>query len=301
MARDWESTFRLWSKPSSDTEEEKCKNAERGIKAAIDESPELSKRNIVVFPQGSYRNNTNVRQDSDVDICILCKDVFFYDLPSDGSVTKATATITDAQYEYSAFKNEVETALVRKFGRNMVKRGNKAFDIHENTYRVDSDAVACFQYREYYRDYVGQIRHREGTELHPDDGGRVINFPDQHYENGVSKNNSTSGRFKFMARVIKRLRNEMEEANIPEAKPIPSFLIECLVFNTPDNYFGNAEYVADVRNVIAHTYLATDSRDKCKDWLEVNKIKFLFHITQPWTVEQAHAFLSAAWRYVGFK
>ena len=239
MARDWESTFREWSKPSSATEQQKSDNAEKAIKAAIAESPELSKRNVIVFPQGSYRNNTNVRQDSDVDICVLCKDVSFYDLPSDESVTKTSAAITDAHYEYSTFKNEVEIALVRKFGRNMVKRENKAFDIHENTYRVDADAVACFLYREYYRYNNGQIRYRQGTELHPDDGGRIINWPDQHYENGVAKNNSTSGRFKFMTRVIKRLRNEMEEKNILEAKPVPSYLIECLLWNTPNNCFGN--------------------------------------------------------------
>ena len=70
MTRDWETTFRLWSKPSSDTEEEKCNNTERMIRAAISESPVLSKRNVEVFAQGSYKNNTNVRQDSDVDIKI---------------------------------------------------------------------------------------------------------------------------------------------------------------------------------------------------------------------------------------
>jgi len=301
MTRDWESTFREWSKPSSDTEQQKSDNAEKAITAAIADSPELSKRNIIVSPQGSYRNNTNVRQDSDVDICVLCKEIFFYDLPADESVTKASAAINDAHYEYSTFKNEVEIALVRKFGRNMVIRGNKAFDIHENTYRVDSDAVACFLYREYYRDINGQIRYRQGTELQPDDGGRIINWPDQHYENGVAKNNSTSRRFKFMTRVIKRLRNEMGEKNILEAKPVPSYLIECLLWNTPNNCFGNSEYTADVRNILAHTFNETLSVEKCREWVEVNGIKYLFYIAQPWTREQAHAFLGAAWNYIGFK
>lgn len=301
MTRDWESTFREWSKPSSDTEQQKSDNAERAIKAAIAESPELSKRNVIVFPQGSYRNNTNVRLDSDVDICVLCKDVFFYDLPSDESVTKTSAAITDAQYEYSTFKNEVELALVRKFGRNMVKRGNKAFDIHENTYRVDADAVACFLYRDYYRDINGQIQYREGTQLQPDNGGKIENWPDQHYKNGVTKNNNTSGRFKFMTRVIKRLRNEMEENKFLDAKPAPSYLIECLVWNTPNNYFGNAEFTADIRNIFAHTFNETLAIEKCREWVEVNGIKYLFHITQLWTREQANAFLGAAWDYIGYK
>jgi hypothetical protein len=300
MTRDWESTFREWSKPSSDTEEQKCKNAEKAIKAAIDESPELSKRKITVFPQGSYRNNTNVRQDSDVDICILCKDVFFYEFYDD-TITKESASIQDASYQYSTYKGEVETALVNKFGRNIVKRGNKAFDIHENTYRVDADVVACFLHHLYFRDGNGQIQYIEGAEFHPDNGGRVINWPDQHYENGVAKNNATSGRFKFTTRVIKRLRNEMDEKGILEARPIQSFLIECLVWNTPNNYFGNSEYIANVRNILAYTFNETLTNEKCSKWVEVNGRKYLFHITQPWTRDQVHTFLSAAWNYIGFK
>lgn len=300
MERDWETTFRNWSKPSSDTEQQKSDNAEKAIKAAISESPELSKRHISVFPHGSYRNNTNVRQDSNVDICVLCRDVFFYNFYDD-SVTKESAAIRDASYKYSNYKSEVEAALVKKFGRNMVRRGNKAFDIHENTYRVDADVVECFLHRLYFRDNNGLIQFCEGTELHPDNGGRIINWPDQHYENGVAKNNSTSGRFKFITRVIKRLRNEMEERGISEAKPIPSFLIECLVWNTPNEGFGHAQYTEDVRYVLAHTFNETISYNKCQEWVEVNGRKYLFRINQPWTWEQAHAFLGAAWSYIGFQ
>lgn len=301
MTRDWEATFREWAKPPGITEQQKSDNAEKAIRAAIKDNTELSRRDIVVFPQGSYRNNTNVRQDSDVDICVLCKDVFYYDLPKDNSVTKQAADISESNYEYSTFKNEVESALVRKFGRNMVKRGNKAFDVNENTYRVDADVVACFGYREYYRDFSGRIRFREGTRLLPDNGGVIQNWPEQHYRNGVDKNNATSTRYKSMTRVIKRLRNEMEENGIQAVKSTPSFLIECLVWNTPNNYFGYPEYLTDIRNVLAHTFNGTISDEKCRDWTEVNGIKYLFHIRQSWTRQQAHTFLGTAWDYIGFE
>lgn len=301
MARDWESIFRSWSKPSSDTEEEKSSNTERMIRAAIAGSPELSKRNIEVFTQGSYKNNTNVRQDSDVDICIRYNDVFFYDLPEDGTVTKASVGFSDGSYDYSRFKNEIEAALVGKFGRSMVTRGKKAFDVHATTYRVDADVVPTFEHRRYYKDYSGQTRFHRGTELRPDSGGRIINWPEQHYENGVEKNKITNGRFKFITRVIKRLRNEMNENNVVAAKPIPSYLIECLVWNTPKDGFGHTEYTADVRYVLAHTFNETSSSERCKEWGEVNELKYLFRTNQPWTLEQAHSFLGAAWDYIGFK
>jgi hypothetical protein len=36
------------------------------------------------------------------------------------------------------------------FDRGAVQRGNKAFDVHANTYRVDADVVAAFEYRWYF-------------------------------------------------------------------------------------------------------------------------------------------------------
>jgi len=44
---------------------------------AVREYAPLRAHNINVITQGSYRNNTNVRQESDVDICICCADTFF--------------------------------------------------------------------------------------------------------------------------------------------------------------------------------------------------------------------------------
>src|SRR2546422_11622236 len=75
MTQDWESTFAGWAKPPSETEKEKSENAERMGRKAVQESSTLSARGIRVFPQGSYRNSTNVRQDSDVDIGVCCVDL----------------------------------------------------------------------------------------------------------------------------------------------------------------------------------------------------------------------------------
>ena len=223
MARDWESTFRDWSKPSSDTEEQKCENAERMIRDSIKESSSLADKNIEIFPQGSYRNNTNVRQDSDVDICVRCLDVIFTDFSMASGFSIEDVGLVDADYTYSQFKNDVENALVDKFGRRAVTRGNKAIDIHENSYRVDADVVACFEHRLYTsRGTNGRYNYLSGNEFRPDKGGRIINWPNQNYYNGVEKNKATGNRFKYITRVLKRLRNDMIENNIAAAKPISS-------------------------------------------------------------------------------
>lgn len=80
LARDWENQFRIWAKPPSETEQEKQANAENMIRDAISEYVPLQSHQIAVFAQGSYRNNRNVRLDSDVDICACCKDTSFFDL-----------------------------------------------------------------------------------------------------------------------------------------------------------------------------------------------------------------------------
>ena len=77
-----EDTFTTRSKGPSQTESDKCSNAETAVKKAITSSADLDDLNISVFAQGSYRNRTNVRQDSDVDICVRYNSTFFPEYPA---------------------------------------------------------------------------------------------------------------------------------------------------------------------------------------------------------------------------
>ena len=77
----WENTFQSWGKPPSTSEQEKCDNAVRAARKAIEGSEPLEGRSITVFAQGSYWNRTSVRADSDVDVCVLCTDSIFFAYP----------------------------------------------------------------------------------------------------------------------------------------------------------------------------------------------------------------------------
>jgi len=205
--------------------------------------------------------------------------------------------ITPATYYYPTYKNDVEAALVSYLGRQAVTRGNKAFDVHENTYRVDADVVACFEYR-YYRQNDTYL---EGTAFVTDKGIRINNWPEQNYDNGVMKNEMTGRRLKSIVRILKSLRDEMADNGYNEAKVVPSYLIECLVWNVPNEGFGHYAYTDDVRYAIAHLYNKTLNFEDCREWCEVNDIKYLFHSSQPWTYRQANKLFLAAWNYVGFE
>ncbi len=58
----------------------------------------------------------------------------------------------------------------------------------------------------------------------------------------------------------------MEEENIEAAKSVPSYLVECLVWNVPDPNFGHADIYYDVRESFAHLFNNTIKFDDCKEW-----------------------------------
>jgi hypothetical protein len=142
MPRDWEAVFETWTKPSSDTECEKQENAVRMIRAAISAYEPLANRDIKIIPQGSYQNNTNVRQESDVDICVCCMEPFFFDYSSVDYGPAESNVVVGITYTYSQFKDDVGVALTEMFDEAGVHRGGKAFDVHANTYRVPVAFVA---------------------------------------------------------------------------------------------------------------------------------------------------------------
>ncbi len=297
MIRRLEADFRQWSKPPTPNEEERCSNAESVVRHAIRAYPGFATRNVEVFAQGSYRNGTNVRANSDVDICVRCMDVCFSELPAGSS--KADVGLVAATYTYSAFKNDVEGALRAYLGEAAVSRGKKAFDLRANTYRVDADVVPTFEHRRYSIE-GGKYTYLSGSALIPDGGSLIINWPHQNYDNGTSKNTLTGTRFKKLVRVLKRLRDQMADEGHPSAKPIPSYLIECLVWNAPNSAFLDDGYAANLRSILLYLYTSTQNDDGCLEWREVNELKYLFRGNQPWTRAAVNSFVVAAWARAEF-
>lgn len=99
----------------------------------------------------------------------------------------------------------------------------------------------------------------------------------------------------------KRLRNEMADKGIVPAQHMPSYLIECLAWNVPDEGFNRGGYRADVRYALAHLFNNTRKDELCSEWGEINELKYLFRLGQPWTRQLAHEFVDAAWNYIGFE
>lgn len=307
----WEPKLAGWSVGPGTTEEEKMDRAVTAIRKAIDADANLGLHEIEVLPTGSYRNRTHIPTESDVDVAVVYKDVFHSNWRqaderalTDDSVKQALmaeAGVSPATYHYPEYKNDLERALVERFGRENVERGDKAFDIHENTYRVESDCLPAFEYRLWRRNAAGRLYFVDGVWFKSDSGKEIFNYPKQQQANGGAKHTRTNRHFKKMVRVLKNLAVEMRDNGIKAADPIPSFLVESLVYRVPDESFGRANFYRELRSVLAWLFNNTRSSQDCSKWTEENEIKFLFHSSQPWTQAQAFAFMSAAWDYAGYE
>ena len=296
-AAEWETRFRAWAGGPGDTELERCENAERMIRKAIAASEALKDLDIEVFAQGSYKNVTNIPQESDVDVSACLCGPFFYEIP-DGT-KMSDFKIVPTEYSYDTYRQDVIDAISTYFGEDNVTPGNKAIRIHSNSYRVNADVVPSWEYREYY-DVANPTWRRTGVKFISKDGKTITNYPKQHIESGIAKNENTKKRFKRLARILKSLQVEMLDEKIL-TKRLPSFFIESLVYNVEDHYFGAESYRSDVREVLAQIFNNTRPLGDCSKWFEVNGIKFLSHPSQPWSKEDAFVFADAAWNYLGLE
>ena len=83
----------------------------------------------------------------------------------------------------------------------------------------------------------------------------------------------------------------MNDNGVASATSIPGFLVECLVSNGPNGYFGYNTYSADIREVLIFLLNNTMTDENCEEWVEVSGLKWLFHSQQPWTRVQSHKFI----------
>jgi len=280
-----------WAQGPSTAEDERCATAIRRITDAL--RPQLGDR-VTVFLQGSYKNRTNIRQDSDVDIAVRDDRSYFADTAdmSSTALTLYKAGFTPSDHTFEQFKARVHQILTDAFGSG-VKRRNKCILVPNAAPGVSGDVVPCFEHRRF--GVNGTVTAR-GIEFLADDGVRSNSFPDQHYRNGVAKNDATQRMYKRMVRILKNVRGALVETGKLPDDAVASFFIECLVFNgLPDHIFLADTYFSSSKRVIEALYTATEEGNP--RMVEVSDLKYLFHGDR--TAAQAREFLQAAYSFIG--
>ena len=269
------------------------------VQAAIKASSRLTTRKIEVFLQGSYRNGTNIRGDSDVDVVIQSDSTFFYGMDAlrEPLLTQAKNSFSPATYQWDEFRSDVLAALVDYYGAGAVKDGNKCITVQSpGGVSMVADVVPAFTYRLYYPSgerfgYVEGISFKTRRE-----GRLVVNYPKQHYKNGVDKNTATSEEFKPTVRMFKNVRTHLVAANKLLDETAPSYFVECLVSNAPDSTFPAGTW--ETQFIQVYNWLVNAS---LTDFWCLNHVNKLFGPTpEQWDETKANEYLSQVrtlWQY----
>lgn len=294
-----ESSLEAWTGPASNTEDSKMKNAQTMIESAIKNSREFDGLEYEIFLQGSYVNNTNVKNDSDIDVCIMAINHFYADYP-DGLYDKDYG-FNEGTLTYDDYRVKILSALYTKFGAENVELGNKSIKISSNTYHVNADAVVAFQYRDYKSiNSYNPNWFIEGTRIIDLSGNHITNYPKDHIKNGIQKNNETNHYYKKLVRLFKRIRIIMADERVIDKDVISSFLVECLVFNTPNEIITKyATWEETIQQAIVYLYGQT-KENKCDEWGEVSERLYLFHSGRKWTKTDAKNYVLLMYDYMGY-
>lgn len=207
--------------------------------------------------QGSYANETIIRDSSDVDILVRLCDPFHVskrkldDSERDSLERDYTSS---PPYSYSDFQDDVLDELRDVYGHSAVDQGEKAIVVETSTLPLPADVVPVQEYR-FYRQYSGYNNERdyiEGIVFWSQSGTKIINYPEQHMENAAQKHQQTNNRHKPTVRIFKNARNRMDEEGIFSKDDAPSYSIECLLWNVPNSVIDTNDLRTRYVDVVNH-------------------------------------------------
>lgn len=183
--------------------------------------------NHELFLQGSYHNTTHVKENSDIDVVVLNKNIVI-----NNTLYGLQGNLEDLKNWKSSLFYKIQGSQNFNFSL-----GNKTIKYSGNISYVPADIVPCG----YYKSAV--IGSQLGTILYDSYSRRYfINYPKQHYENGVLKSQQTNGNFKKAVRMFKNARNRAVKKGLLQNEDIaPSYFLECLIYNVPNSCFNGNE------------------------------------------------------------
>lgn len=279
-----------WSHQGSITQSSITYNS---IKTTLDATDTAyAAKTYKVFLQGSYGNDTNIHSESDVDIVIRLDDCFQHDLSLLPAEQQKAFTTSHgaATYTHEDFKADVLAVLSSEYG-NDVDSGEKAITIAAAGNRRKSDVIAAIKYRRYHKFLSNSDQsYDEGICFYTNTGTKIANYPKQHSENLSTKHQGTSNWFKPMARILKNMRSRLIAEEMLENGVAPSYYLEGLLYNVPNDKFGKS-YEETFVNAINWILEADRTKFLC-----ANEQYYLLFADSPvtWRAEKCDKFLDGA-------
>jgi len=255
----------------------------------------VKKGGAEIYLQGSYKNDTNIRGDSDVDLVVELNTVFghnAHELPPDQKRLH-DLTYENATYSWEEFRADVITAVSKYYGPAKVDTtGNKSIKLLPVPGRLKADIVPAVKFRKYSH-FRGRddFRAKRGIRFyHRTTKKAIVNFPHHHFDNGKEKNSEsrTNGWFKPTVRIFKNARSYLIEKNLLADGKAPSYFLQSLIYNVPDKLFGGT-YQSTFYNLLKYWCDNTIDRFVCQ-----NEVDNLFDSTkEQWNLPDAKTTIRA--------
>ena len=230
-----ENQLKIWAQPGT---VKGAKNTHAAIRNALARHLWPEGVRYRTYLQGSYRNNTHLRRQSDVDVVVELTSHPIRDgslLPD--SQRRSLGTVFPAfGYCWRQFRRDVLRAVTAGFGESRVRQGKKTLKLVMESPAIPVDVVAAVRYLK-YTEHSGRrnYKHVEGKGIYlPTEGRWAVSYPHIHRRNGVSKEKATNGWFRRTIRMFKNARAQLVEEGRLGPDTARSYHIECLLYNVPN-------------------------------------------------------------------
>ena len=268
-----ESPLSRWSHHEAGTA---FKQAHVPIREALYAYKGLSQFKYEVFLQGSYKNDTNLGGDSDVDVVIrLASKLKPSVVALSGEQLQEDGSHWFALERWQSFRDHAMNAMRARFGK-AVKSGRKSIKVPKGKIPADADLVVTLSYMQGIGFYL------------PDEERWVVSYPQQHHQRGLKREKATNERFKRTIRMFKGARNRLVEKGVLKKEEAPSYFIECLLYNVPDGLF-KPEMRPTYSGILGWLKTAKLNDFQCQNGL----VPLFGSEREQWSVKKARAFVKA--------
>ena len=229
-----------------------------------------------VFLQGSYKNDTNLGGDSDVDVVVRLTSKL---KPRVAGLT-GQQLVDDASHKvahqrWKSFRDHALKAMRARFGK-AVKSGRKTLKVPKGKIPADADLVVTMGYKQGIAFYLSDERRW------------VVSFPQQHHARGLKKEKATNKRFKRTTRMFKAARNRMVEKGMLKKEDAPSYFIECLLHNVPERLLGD-KLAPTYKGIVDWLKTAELGEFQCQN----GEVALFGQGREQWTQKKVQAFVKA--------
>jgi hypothetical protein len=266
---------------------------------AIIASPDIDMSGVSIYTKGSYPNNTNVRKDSDVDVVVERTDCIYYKY-SHGLQPAVEPGSYSGKWSPSSWRTAVSAALKSAFNADSVDESGKiAINIKAvSGSRPSADVVPSFTYHR-YDDPHNTTTHIGSCVFPRDSVVHVINWPQQQLDNGRSLNEETGGRYKNFVRALKNAENTLAASGV--IKNLPSYFMECLVYNVPAATLSSgSDLEKGFRSTLYNIWSRLDDGSAYEEMVEPNYMKWLFLDNKKWSVDDGKSLAVETYNYLGY-